>query len=60
MKETTALGAALAGAMGTGLFRDLSDFKPVSGHTTFEPRTNLQGMHLYVKLNRDYSHSVRH
>ena len=43
MKETTALGAALAGAMGTGLFKNLSDFKPVSGHTTFEPRTNDQG-----------------
>ena len=43
MKETTALGAALAGALAVGVFKPFQDFKPVSGHTLYQPKTNDEG-----------------
>ena len=39
MKETTALGAALAGALGVSVFASLNEFKPQFGHIRYEPQT---------------------
>ena len=39
MRETTALGAALSGALGSGVFKSLDEFKPTFGHVKYEPRT---------------------
>ena len=43
MKETTALGAALAGALGVGVFKSLSEFVPADGSVRYEPRTSEAG-----------------
>lgn len=39
MMEITALGAALAGALGAGVFRSLSEFKPSFGNVIYQPKT---------------------
>jgi glycerol kinase len=45
MKETTALGAALAAGLSTGVFNDLSEFQPgQSGTVVFNPRIAPEGM----------------
>jgi glycerol kinase len=47
MRETTALGAALAAGLSTGVFRDISEFQPASGHAIFEPKLDRTGMLIY-------------
>ncbi|KAJ3104610.1 Glycerol kinase [Phlyctochytrium bullatum] len=37
MRETTALGAAIAAGLGVGVWPSISDFKPAESHTTFTP-----------------------
>jgi glycerol kinase len=39
MNEITALGAALAGALGAGVFKSLSEFKQSFGNVTYHPKT---------------------
>ena len=48
MRETTALGAALAAGLSTGVFQDVTDFQPTSGTEIFEPRMSNEGIFYFI------------
>jgi glycerol kinase len=43
MRETTALGAALAAACGVGHFGSIEEFHPEEGYDCFDPHMSSQG-----------------
>ncbi|KAJ3215154.1 hypothetical protein HDU67_000782 [Dinochytrium kinnereticum] len=42
MRETTALGAAIAAGLGVGVWPSIADFKPANSHTDFLPTIELE------------------
>jgi glycerol kinase len=57
MRETTALGAAIAAGMATGVWKELKDLKEVNskGRTIFEPKLNEEHRR---KARRKWEHAV--